>query len=122
MEGLAEGVARGRGPDTGLSTGPARSYNRSTMRRTPVDPEQRRRLLELARLFTRLGCTAFGGPAAHLAMMEEEVVTRRGWLTRQAFLDLVGATNLIPGPNSTEMAIHVGQALPDEGAGNMKRK
>jgi chromate transporter len=62
----------------------------------------------LAGLFLRLGSTAFGGPAAHIAMMEEEVVRRRQWMTRQQFLDLVGATNLIPGPNSTEMAIHIG--------------
>lgn len=66
------------------------------------------RLGELARLFAKLGVVAFGGPAAHIAMMEEEVVGRRGWMSRQRFLDLVGATNLIPGPNSTEMAIHVG--------------
>ena len=65
-------------------------------------------LAELARLFLRLGFTAFGGPAAHIAMMEDEVVRRRGWLSREKFLDLLGATNLIPGPNSTEMAIHVG--------------
>jgi chromate transporter len=71
--------------------------------------ELRSRLLELAALFTRLGFTAFGGPAAHIAMMEEEVVRRRGWLTREEFLDLLAATNLIPGPNSTEMAIHVGR-------------
>ena len=66
------------------------------------------RLRELAAVFLRLGTTAFGGPAAHIAMMEEEVVRRRGWLDRQRFLDLIGATNLIPGPNSTEMAIHIG--------------
>jgi chromate transporter len=66
------------------------------------------RLLELAGVFLKLGTIAFGGPAAHIAMMEEEVVRRRGWLTREEFLDLLGATNLIPGPNSTEMAIHVG--------------
>lgn len=65
---------------------------------------------ELARLFLRLGATAFGGPAAHVAMMRDEVVTRRGWMTDGEFLDLLGATNLIPGPNSTEMAIHVGWA------------
>jgi chromate transporter len=65
-------------------------------------------LRELAGLFLRLGATAFGGPAAHIAMMEEEVVRRRRWMTCQEFLDLVGATNLIPGPNSTEMAIHIG--------------
>jgi chromate transporter len=70
--------------------------------------ERRERLWELARLFLRLGATAFGGPAAHVAMMHQEVVSRRRWLTEQRFLDLLGATNLIPGPNSTEMAIHVG--------------
>ena len=62
----------------------------------------------LAALFLKLGSTAFGGPAAHIAMMEDEVVRRRQWLTREEFLDLLGATNLIPGPNSTEMAIHIG--------------
>ncbi|MDX1664440.1 MAG: chromate efflux transporter [Candidatus Promineifilaceae bacterium] len=65
-------------------------------------------LAEIARLFLRLGFTAFGGPAAHIAMMYDEVVVRRRWLDEQHFLDLLGATNLIPGPNSTEMAIHVG--------------
>ncbi len=62
----------------------------------------------LSVLFLKLGVTAFGGPAAHIAMMEEEVVARRHWLTRERFLDLLGATNLIPGPNSTEMTIHIG--------------
>jgi chromate transporter len=66
------------------------------------------RLSELARLFLKLGSTAFGGPAAHIAMMEDEVVRRRQWLTHDEFLDLLGATNLIPGPNSTELAIHIG--------------
>jgi len=66
-------------------------------------------LRELAGLFLRLGLTAFGGPAAHIAMMEDEVVRRRSWLTHSEFLDLLGITNLIPGPNSTEMAIHIGQ-------------
>jgi chromate transporter len=65
-------------------------------------------LAEVTRLFLRLGFTAFGGPAAHIAMMHDEVVKRRGWMSDQHFLDLVGATNLIPGPNSTEMAIHIG--------------
>jgi chromate transporter len=65
---------------------------------------------ELAWLFLKLGTTAFGGPAAHIAMMEDEVVGRRGWLTHAQFLDLLGATNLIPGPNSTEMAVHIGWA------------
>jgi chromate transporter len=67
-------------------------------------------LRELATTFLKLGTTAFGGPAAHIALMREEVVLRRRWLTEQQFLDLIGATNLIPGPNSTEMAIHVGHA------------
>ena len=65
-------------------------------------------LWELALLFLRLGSTAFGGPAAHIAMMQDEVVRRRRWLSDEAFLDLLSATNLIPGPNSTELAIHVG--------------
>ena len=65
---------------------------------------------QIARLFLRLGTTAFGGPAAHIAMMEDEVVARRRWLTRAEFLDFVSAANLIPGPNSTELAIHIGFA------------
>ncbi|MEY4546951.1 MAG: hypothetical protein RL685_3146 [Pseudomonadota bacterium] len=65
-------------------------------------------LRELALLFLRLGATAFGGPAAHIALMREEVVVRRRWLSEESFLDLLGATNLIPGPNSTELAIHIG--------------
>jgi len=65
-------------------------------------------LRALALLFLRLGATAFGGPAAHIAIMEEEVVRRRRWLTRAEFIDMLGAANLIPGPNSTEMAIHIG--------------
>ena len=73
-------------------------------------PSRRGRLTELARLFFTLGVVGFGGPAAHIAMMEEEVVRKRKWLTPQAFLDLIGATNLIPGPNSTEMTMHVGFA------------
>ncbi len=66
------------------------------------------KLTEVAVLFLKLGFTAFGGPAAHIAIMHDEVVVRRKWLTDQEFLDLLGATNLIPGPNSTEMAIHIG--------------
>ncbi len=70
--------------------------------------EDRRRLREVARVMGWLGCTAFGGPAAHVALQEEECVGRRAWLDRQRFLDLLAATNLIPGPNSTEMAMHLG--------------
>src|ERR1700754_4271538 len=63
---------------------------------------------DLAGLFFKLGFTAFGGPAAHIAMMQKEVVDKRRWMDHSHFLDLIGATNLIPGPNSTEMAIHIG--------------
>ena len=66
------------------------------------------RIKQVVLLFLRMGFTAFGGPAAHIAIMHDEVVVRRKWLTDEEFLDLVGATNLIPGPNSTEMAIHIG--------------
>jgi len=66
------------------------------------------RLKEVTLLFLRLGCTAFGGPVAHIAMFRDEVVKRRKWVDEQHFLDMLGATNLIPGPNSTEMAIHLG--------------
>lgn len=68
-------------------------------------------LAEISLVFLRLGTTAFGGPAAHIAMMEEEVVRRKQWLSKEEFLDLLGATNLIPGPNSTELAIHVGHKM-----------
>ncbi len=70
--------------------------------------KQKTPLRSLAWLFLKLGTIAFGGPAAHIAMMEDEVVRRRQWLSREEFLDLLGAANLIPGPNSTEMAIHIG--------------
>jgi chromate transporter len=65
-------------------------------------------LAEVAKVFLKLGCIGFGGPAAHIAMMEKEVVTKRKWMTSEHFLDLIGATNLIPGPNSTEMTMHCG--------------
>lgn len=66
------------------------------------------RLKELATVFFRLGVVAFGGPAAHIAMMDDEVVKRRKWMSRESLLDLMGVTNLLPGPNSTELAIHIG--------------
>jgi chromate transporter len=66
------------------------------------------RLTEIAQLFLKLGIIGFGGLVAHIAMIEDEVVKRRHWLTPEHFLDLLGATNLIPGPNSTEMVIHIG--------------
>jgi chromate transporter len=69
-----------------------------------------RPLRQLAALYLKLGTIAFGGPAAHIAMMEDEVVRRRGWLSREQFLDLVGVSSLIPGPSSTETAIYVGYA------------
>ena len=65
-------------------------------------------LRELATFFLRLGTTAFGGPAGHIAVMEDELVRRRKWLSREKFLDLLGASNLIPGPSSSELAIHIG--------------
>lgn len=74
----------------------------------PRGSARRAALLEVAALFVKLGFTAFGGPAAHIAMMREEVVQRRRWVSDREFLDLLGLTNLIPGPNSTEMAIHLG--------------
>jgi chromate transporter len=73
-----------------------------------ADVPERALLREVAALFLRLGFTAFGGPAAHIAMMEDETVRRRHWLTREQFLDLFGAASLIPGPSSTEMAIYLG--------------
>ncbi|NNE34909.1 MAG: chromate efflux transporter, partial [Rhodothermales bacterium] len=88
-----------RDATTGANEGDANSENPST---------SFGRLAEVARLFLKLGIIAFGGPAAHIAMMEDEFVTRRKWIDRQHFLDLIGATNLIPGPNSTEMTMHVG--------------
>ena len=71
-------------------------------------PEQHQRLTDLATVFLRLGTIAFGGPAAHIAMMDDEVVKRRQWMSREKLLDLIGVTNLLPGPNSTELAIHIG--------------
>lgn len=66
------------------------------------------KLKEVAKVFFKLGCFAFGGPAAHIAMMEDEIIEKRKWMTRDYFLDLIGTTNLIPGPNSTEMTMHCG--------------
>jgi chromate transporter len=71
-------------------------------------PPSRSRLTELAAVFLKLGTIGFGGPAAHIAMLEDEIVTRRQWLSQAHFLDLIGLTNLIPGPSSTELAIYIG--------------
>ncbi len=76
---------------------------------TTEAPNKRSGLGEIAKLFLKLGIIGFGGPAAHIALMQEEVVTKRQWMSSQHFLDLVGATNLIPGPNSTEMTMHIGR-------------
>src|SRR5690606_31059043 len=77
-------------------------------KRICMKTDERTSVAEIGRLFLRMGLTAFGGPAAHIAMFHDEVVKRRKWLSDQHFLDMLGATNLIPGPNSTEMAIHIG--------------
>src|SRR5271165_3150447 len=84
-----------------MSNGPS-AYTR------PNEAPARARLADLALLFLRLGLTAFGGPAAHIAIMEHETVRRRRWLSSERFLDLLGAANLIPGPSSTELAIFIG--------------
>src|SRR5690606_28837840 len=94
----------GRSPDEKAETGGAPE----TAASAGSTPSKRSPLGEVARLFLKLGIIAFGGPAAHIAMMEDEFVTRHKWIDRQHFLDLIGATNLIPGPNSTEMTMHVG--------------
>lgn len=73
-------------------------------------PNRVPRLVELSALFLKLGAISFGGPAAHVALIENEVVAKRQWITRQQFLDMLGAANLIPGPTSTETAINVGYA------------
>lgn len=78
------------------------------MSETGENEAGRSNLREIVALFFRLGVVAFGGPAAHVAMMHDEVVVRRKWLSEERFLDLLGATSLIPGPNSTEMTIHLG--------------
>lgn len=75
---------------------------------TLTKQEQKSRLKEIAIVFLKLGITAFGGPAAHVAMMDEEIVSKRKWLKKEEFLDIYGATNLLPGPNSTELAIYLG--------------
>src|ERR1700743_1345251 len=74
----------------------------------PLERSETGSLKDLALFFLLLGTTAFGGPPAHIAIMEDELVRRRGWLSREKFLDLLGASNLIPGPSSSEVAIHVG--------------
>ena len=85
-----------------------KSYPISFGHTTVDEPTTQASLAEVARYFLRLGFTAFGGPAAHIAIMEDDVVRRRRWLTRAHFMDMLAATQLVPGPNSTEMAIHIG--------------
>src|SRR5262245_38012875 len=80
----------------------------STNEIAATTPAETGTVSEVARVFLRLGLTTFGGPAAHIAAMEDELVQRRGWVTRAEFVDLVSAANLVPGPNSTELAIHLG--------------
>lgn len=80
----------------------------NTLSRKSTPPASTNKLKEVALVFFKLGCFAFGGPAAHIAMMEDEIITKRKWMSREHFLDLIGATNLIPGPNSTEMTMHCG--------------
>jgi chromate transporter len=85
-----------------------RAFHSGTPLATVLGMADRQRLIEIAKLFTKLGFTAFGGPAVHAGMMEDEIVHRRKWIDRQHFLDLMAAVNFIPGPNSTELAIHLG--------------
>lgn len=73
-----------------------------------MENSEKNNLWEICFVFFKMGCIAFGGPAAHIAMMEQEIINKRKWMSRQHFLDLIGATNLIPGPNSTEMTMHCG--------------
>lgn len=80
----------------------------NTLSRKSSPVPSNNKLKEVALVFFKLGCFAFGGPAAHIAMMEDEIITKRKWMSRAHFLDLIGATNLIPGPNSTEMTMHCG--------------
>src|SRR6202142_4526550 len=90
-----------KGP-AAMNDGTASQPSHSIFERRQIHPG------ELALFFLRLGTTAFGGPAAHIAIMEHELVRRRKWLSREKFLDLLGASNLIPGPSSSELAIHIG--------------
>lgn len=78
------------------------------MEKIREQPKDKSSLSQVAKLFLKLGVIGFGGPAVHIALMEEEVVRKRAWISEEHFLDLVGATNLIPGPNSTEMTMHIG--------------
>lgn len=88
---------------------PLEGFSDETLPYDTLSPAaQRQRLGELAGVFLKLGAIAFGGPAAHIAMMDDEIVTRRRWLSREKLLDFLGITNLIPGPNSTELAIYLG--------------
>ena len=73
-----------------------------------LQPEQKAKLKDVIRVFLQIGATSFGSPTAHIAMMESEIVRKRQWLTGEHFLELLAATHLVPGPNATEMALHIG--------------
>src|SRR5215831_10470695 len=96
----------------GFAVSPSRRFtelrhNRSAMNQ-PQSVQQEGRLREIAWAFLRLGSVAFGGAVAHIAMMDAEFVRRRGWLSKEEFVDRVGAVNLLPGPSSTELVIYLG--------------
>lgn len=78
------------------------------MKKTTAQEKRTTPISSIAKLFLKLGVIGFGGPGVHIALMQEEVVKKRAWMSEEHFLDLVGATNLIPGPNSTEMTMHIG--------------
>ena len=95
-------------PSPGESRRPPVNEPQESQTADTTPPSFPARLRELAALFLKLGAISFGGPAAHIALIEVEIVRKRQWVTRQQFLDMLGAANLIPGPTSTELAINVG--------------
>ena len=76
-----------------------------------LQAEQKAKLKDIIRVFLQIGATSFGSPTAHIAMMESEIVRKRKWLTSERFLELLAATHLVPGPNATELALHIGYLL-----------